>query len=61
MRTTITQEEFLQRFGVSMEEIYGAVIRKYKDLSLLKEENGRVFLSRRGIHVSNTVMADFLL
>jgi len=61
LRAGVSKEEFLQRFGVSMEEIYGAVIRKYKDLSLLKEENGRVFLSRRGIHVSNTVMADFLL
>lgn len=61
LRSGVSKAEFLQRFGVSMEEIYGDVIRRYKELSLLMEEDGRVFLSRRGIHVSNTVMADFLL
>ena len=29
-------------------------------MGLLLEENGRIFLSREGIHVSNSVMADFL-
>ena len=34
---------------------------KYKKQGLLLEESGRIFLSREGVHVSNAVMADFLL
>ena len=61
LRSGISKAEFAQRFGIPIEEIYGDVIRRYKELALLQEENGRIFLSRHGIHVSNTVMADFLL
>ena len=61
LRSGISKVEFAQRFGSPIEEIYGDVIRRYKELALLQEENGRIFLSRHGIHVSNTVMADFLL
>ena len=61
LRSGISKAEFAQRFGIPIEEIYGDVIRRYKELVLLQEENGRIFLSRHGIHVSNTVMADFLL
>ena len=61
LRSGISKAEFAQRFGSPIEEIYGDVIRRYKELALLQEENGRIFLSRHGIHVSNTVMADFLL
>ena len=32
-----------------------------KKQGLLLEESGRIFLSREGVHVSNAVMADFLL
>ena len=61
LRSGISKAEFAQRFGIPIEEIYGDVIRRYKEPALLQEENGRIFLSRHGIHVSNTVMADFLL
>lgn len=61
LRSGISKAEFAQRFGIPIEEIYGDVLRRYKELALLKEENGRIFLSRYGIHVSNTVMSDFLL
>ena len=37
------------------------VLKKYKKQGLLLEESGRIFLSREGVHVSNAVMADFLL
>ena len=53
--------EFKRRFGYEMEEVYGSVIKKYINLGLLTQEDGRVFLTDRGIHVSNRVMADFLL
>ena len=53
--------EFQEYFHVSVEKIYGRVIEKYIRQGLLEKRNGRIFLTRRGIHVSNAVMADFLL
>lgn len=61
MTEGISVNGFREYFGVSIEKIYGEVINRYKKQGLLIEENGRIFLSRPGIHVSNTIMADFLL
>ena len=61
MTEGVKKEEFQRRFGHDMEEVYGSVLMKYTNLGLLAQEDGRVFLTDRGIHVSNRVMADFLL
>ena len=55
-----SKAEFERQFGSEIDAIYGDVLRKYKSMGLLLEEKGRIFLSRDGIHVSNSVMADFL-
>ena len=60
MTRGILKAEFERQFGSEIDAIYGDVLRKYKSMGLLLEENGRIFLSREGIHVSNSVMADFL-
>ena len=61
MTEGISVKRFQECFGVPIEKIYGQVINGYKKQGLLIEKNGRIFLSRPGIHVSNTIMADFLL
>lgn len=61
MTEGISMKRFQKCFGVPIEKIYGKVINGYKKQGLLIEKNGRIFLSRPGIHVSNTIMADFLL
>ena len=61
MTEGVSEEEFQEYFHVSVEKIYGRVIEKYIRQGLLERRNGRIFLTRRGIHVSNAVMADFLL
>ena len=61
MRKGFSCSSFEQEFGVPVEEVYGEVIRKYQELGLLRKEAGRIRLTRKGIHVSNTVMADFIL
>ena len=60
MTRGISKAEFERQFGSEIDAIYGDVLRKYKSMGLLLEENGRIFLSIEGIHVSNSVMADFL-
>lgn len=57
----ISKTEFKERFGVEIEGIYGKVIDKYKKNQLLTEQSDRIFLSDRGIDVSNVVMAEFML
>lgn len=57
----ISKQRFLEYFGCPIEDIYGEIVEKYKSMELLVEKDGRIFLSRRGIHVSNSVMSEFLL
>lgn len=61
MTKGVSKKDFQEYFGTSIEKIYGEVLEKYKKQGLLLEEDGRICLSRAGIHVSNAVMADFLL
>ena len=60
MTKGVSKAEFLEGFGVSIESVYGKVLDKYKSVGLLEETDGRIFLTRAGIHVSNGVMAEFL-
>lgn len=61
MTKGVSKAEFLECFGVPIESVYGNVLDKYKSVGLLEETEGRIFLTRAGIHVSNGVMAEFLL
>ena len=61
MTEGVARTDFEQIFGCCIEQIYGDVLKKYESMGLLQEKNGRIFLSGAGIHVSNSVMADFLL
>ena len=61
MTEGVSVREFEEYFGKNMESIYGEVLKKHFALGMLKKKNDRIFLTRRGIHVSNGVMADFLL
>lgn len=61
MTEGVSEAAFRQGFGVEMREVYGEVLKKYTGMELLEEKDGRIFLTRKGIHVSNSVMSDFLL
>lgn len=60
MTKGVSCREFLEDFGYSVHEIYGDVLEKYTALSLLECKDDRISLTRKGIHVSNAVMAEFL-
>ncbi len=57
----ISINEFNKRFNCNINQIYGDVIKKYIDNTMLINEGGRLFLSARGIEVSNSIMCDFIL
>ena len=57
----ISEEDFMKRFNRNINSIYGKVINKYVDEGLLKREEKRIFLSSRGIEISNSIMCDFIL
>lgn len=61
MMQGVREKEFEKRFGRQVDEVYGPVIHRHTEIGTLIREDGRIFLSERGIDVSNSVMADFLL
>ena len=61
MTKGISKVDFQRCFGCTIESVYGEVLEKYESMGLLLEQDGRIFLSREGIHVSNSIMAEFLL
>lgn len=61
MTAGISEKDFRDIFGEEIHTIYGPVIRKYTESGFLMEEQGRLYLTRKGISVSNPILADFLL
>ena len=57
----IEKAEFKRRFQCDIETIYGDVMKRLVSQGVLAEAEGRVFLTARGIDVSNVVLAEFLL
>lgn len=57
----IEKAEFKRRFQCEIETIYGDVMKRLTAQGVLAEGEGRVYLTPRGIDVSNVVLAEFLL
>ena len=60
MTKGVSADRFRDNFGRRIEDVYGKVLDKYTGLGLLERKDDRIFLTRQGIHVSNSVMAEFL-
>jgi oxygen-independent coproporphyrinogen-3 oxidase len=59
-REGVVEADFRQRFGVSLEEVYGDVIRDLTKAGLLAWDQARLRLTRRGRLLGNQVFARFL-
>lgn len=56
----VEREEFKRLFKEEIENVYGKILEKnYRD-GLLRQEHGRIFLTSRGLDLSNYVSAQFL-
>ncbi len=61
MTQGVSEKDFEGNFGYPVDEIYGKVIKKHQKLGLLERKNGRIWLTRQGINLSNQVFVDFIL
>lgn len=57
----IEEKCFEEEFGSSYGNIYGGITKRLEEQGLVNARNGRVRLSRKGLDVSNYVMAQYLL
>ncbi|EHI97989.1 oxygen-independent coproporphyrinogen III oxidase [Clostridium sp. DL-VIII] len=57
----IKTSEFAKRFNKDIYEVYGDVIEKNIKKGLLISSSGKLYLSSKGIELSNYVMSDFIL
>lgn len=61
MMRGIQKKDFEERFHVPYEQIYGKVTEELANADMLALDEGRVYLTERGIDLSNRVLAEFLL
>ena len=61
MTEGISEIDFEQNFGQKLENIYGSVLQKYKETGFLEKTGVNWRFTRKGIHVSNHILAEFLL
>lgn len=61
MTEGISEIDFEQKFGQKLENIYGSVLKKYKETGFLEKVGTNWRFTRKGIHVSNHILAEFLL
>lgn len=61
MLSGISLSKFKRKFGVDIKSIYGAIIEKNIKNDLLKIEDDFMYLTYKGIELSNVVMSDFIL
>lgn len=60
MTEGVSRNSFMEKFGYDMDKIYGNVISKYNKIGMIDVRGDRVFLTEKGIDVSNVIFADFL-
>lgn len=60
MTEGIREEDFQKQFGRLLIEVYGEILEKYANTGFMEYSDGRWRFTRKGIHVSNRILADFL-
>lgn len=61
LKKGISEHEFKDKFGKTVEEVYPSVLNRLIDEGVLIRKNHRIYLSKKGTDVANYVMAEFLL
>ena len=61
MTEGISEKKFEENFNVRLRDIYGDILQKYEETGFMEHIETKWRLTRKGIHVSNHILADFLL
>ena len=61
MTEGISEKKFEENFDVRLMDVYGDILQKYEETGFMEHIEARWRLTRKGIHVSNHILADFLL
>lgn len=61
MNAGVTREDFAKCFSCSIESVYGETIKHLRQEALLEVAEGRIFLTDKGMDLSNYALAQFLL
>lgn len=57
----ISKQEFLEQFQVPIDVVYGNAIKKMRQYECIEEKGDFLYLTEKGIDISNSVMCEFLL
>lgn len=61
MTEGISEKNFEENFDVRLMDVYGDILQKYEETGFMEHIETKWRLTRKGIHVSNHILADFLL
>ena len=61
MTEGISEKKFEENFDVRLMDVYGDILQKYEETGFMEHIEPKWRLTRKGIHVSNHILADFLL
>jgi oxygen-independent coproporphyrinogen-3 oxidase len=57
----ISKKDFNKRFNKNVNEVYGKTIEKFVNKGLLAVDEDRIFLTAKGVELSNQVMCEFIM
>ena len=61
MTEGISEKKFEENFDGRLMDVYGDILQKYEETGFVEHIETKWRLTRKGIHVSNHILADFLL
>ena len=61
MTEGISEKKYEENFDARLMDVYGDILQKYEETGFMEHIETKWRLTRKGIHVSNHILADFLL
>ena len=61
MNEGIDEDEFYKRFNKRIDDVYEEVVKQNIKRGLLEREGGKIYLTPKGIELSNVVMSDMII
>ncbi|MDL2249930.1 oxygen-independent coproporphyrinogen-3 oxidase [Lachnospiraceae bacterium PM6-15] len=61
MSCGVDKEAFFKKYGCTLDSVYGKVLEEFAQKELLINGNEKVYLTEKGLDLSNYVMSEFLL